>query len=145
MEKRPCAHCERPFVVNPRARESHRFCRRVECQSVRRCRAQNARRAEHGCPKPSDASKRKRADYMVRYREQHAAYRRRDRDARRRRHAVTEAGSGVEQATVYVVRRPGDAIRLRVVTEAGSAIEFRADATSDVTQEILGRAVTEAG
>ena len=119
----------------------HQHCARDECQRERRRLAQKARRAKQGSLVLGATRKKFRSEYMAVYRQEHARYRRRQRDAARRRRVVTEAGSNDEPARLYVASRPGEAIRLRVVTEAGRSIELGAKATS----EILGRVVTEAG
>ena len=92
METRPCVRCGEPFPVNRRASEFHLHCAKDECQSERKRLAQKARRAKQGCPVLGPKRKRIRAGYMAAYRQEHAAYRRRERDAARRRRVVTEAG-----------------------------------------------------
>ena len=137
-EQRKCVYCDATFDVNWRAGTAHVWCARTECQRVRRCRAQKARRkrkrGEERKP-PSAVTRQRRAAYMKGYREGRPEYRRAEREARKRRRdaqrleasVVTEAGSKDAAAELYVVDGPGTVTRLRVVTARGRVLTFRAE------------------
>ena len=128
MEQRSCAHCGKQLRVNTRACETHHYCAAAECQRERRRLAQRARRACSPAP-PSEASRASAAAYMKSYRESHAPYRQREREAAERRR--NEAGSSDLPAKVYLVSGPGSAVRLRVVSEGGLVVTMKTDAPSE--------------
>lgn len=123
METRLCARCGGGFPLNPRARATHGYCPEADCQRERRRAAQQARRARDGRPPLSATGKASHAACMRSCRRETARIQREE--------SVTEAGFGsAEPARVYVVRGPGPAVRLRVVSEAGMDVVVDAQEAS---------------
>jgi hypothetical protein len=128
MEERPCAHCKEGFRLNPRARATHHFCSKLDCQRERRRLNQRARRTSAVDDEPSRAGRAERAAYMRAYRAAHEGYRQREQEGARRRR--NEAGSTPLPARVYLLPGRGPELRVRVVSDAGLAVTVRGDATS---------------
>lgn len=133
MEERPCSRCGELFGVNPRARATHHFCAKLDCQRERRRLNQQARRASAVDDEPSRAGRAERAAYMRAYRARHEGYRQREQEGARRRR--NEAGSTPLLARVYLVPGRGPELRVRVVSDAGLAVTVRGEATSGLCLE----------
>jgi hypothetical protein len=130
-EVRGCVHCGAVFEVNRRAGSSHQWCAAAICQRDRRRRAQEVRRAVVSAPR-SPSAKQAHAVYMAAYRANDPGYRERERvarqrlrtAARRRKRAVSEAGSTASAAVIYVVDDAEAGTQLRVVTTSGRVVTF---------------------
>lgn len=133
MEERPCSRCGELFRINPRARATHQFCAKLDCQRERRRLNQQARRTSAVDDEPSRTARDERAAYMQAYRAAHEGYREREKEGARRRR--NEAGSTPVPAKVYLVPGRGPELRVRVVSDAGLAVTVRGDATSGLGLE----------
>jgi hypothetical protein len=147
QQLRSCAHCDRPFAVNPRLGKRHRCCARPECVRARQGAAQKKWlkkwRKEHGGE--SYFAGRKNAENMRAWRRRHPQHQKRTRRHQGARSGAFRLTRKLKAALRFVALQ--DTIDTRLALKIGIISRLSGAALQDTIASemratmLLGRAI----